>query len=80
QFLMGAAIMTGIAVVFFLIVTIFERKLTPHGRSKARKLAVFNSWILFPIVILASIVLLVRDPVHLPQRLGSIPVFALWMV
>ncbi|RTL59722.1 MAG: hypothetical protein EKK41_29200 [Hyphomicrobiales bacterium] len=80
QFLMGAAIMAGIAVVFFLIVTIFERKLTPHGSSKARKLAVFNSWIVFPIVILASIVLLVRDPVHLPQRLGSIPVFALWMV
>ncbi|MDX2202933.1 MAG: hypothetical protein NW223_09290 [Hyphomicrobiaceae bacterium] len=80
DFLIGTATLVAIAAFFFVLVSLFERKLTPHGSAKARKLAVFNSWILFPIVILASIVLLVRDPVHLPQRLGAIPIFCLWMV
>ncbi len=80
QFLIGAVTAAGIGLVFFLLVTLFERKLTPVGSAKSRKLAVFSSWILFPLVILASIILLVRDPVHLPGRIGSIPVFALWMV
>lgn len=80
DFVMGAAICIGLAVAMFLATAVFERQLTPVGSSRARKVALFNNWLLFPLVILASIVLLVRDPVHLPQLLGSIPIFALWLV
>ena len=38
-----------------------------------------NNWLLFPLFILASIGLLIYNPVWLPQQLGSIPIFALWM-
>jgi hypothetical protein len=59
---------------------LFGRGVTPHGSRGARRLAIVSNWLLFPLVILASIILLVRDPVHLPQALGAIPVFCLWMV
>ena len=62
------------------LIALFERTLTPTGSRGARRLAIFSNWMLFPLVVLASIVLLVRDPVHLPQYVGSIPLFALWMV
>jgi hypothetical protein len=80
DFAIGSLLCVALAVAVFVIVTLFERSLTPHGSSRARKLAIFSNWMLFPLVVLASIVLLVRDPVHLPQTLGSIPLFALWMV
>ncbi len=80
HFVLGAVICIALAVAVFLVTAIFERKLTPHGSRSARKFAIFNNWLLFPLVILASIILLVRDPVHLPQLLGSIPIFSLWMV
>src|SRR5581483_6612732 len=80
DFIIGTAICAALAVIVFLVITVFERKLTPHGSPRARKLAIFSNWMLFPLVILASIVLLIRDPVHLPQALGSIPLFALWLV
>lgn len=80
DFLIGSATAAGIAAILLLLVTLFERKLTPVGSGRARKLAIFNNWMLFPLVILASIVLLVRDPVHLPQALGALPIFSLWMV
>ena len=46
------------------------------GRAASRSL---NNWLLFPLFILASIGLLIYYPVWLPQQLGSIPIFALWM-
>ena len=78
--MIGSVICVALAAVVFVVIALFERNLTPHGSSRARKLAIFSNWMLFPLVILASIILLVRDPVHLPQTLGSIPLFALWMV
>ena len=80
DFIIGSLICIALAVPLFLVIAVFERSLTPHGSGRARKLAIFSNWMLFPLIILASIVLLVRDPVHLPQALGSIPLFALWMV
>jgi hypothetical protein len=80
DFILGSLVCVGLAVLIFLLITFFERQLTPAGSGRARKLALFNNWLLFPLIILASIVLLVRDPVHLPQSVGSIPIFALWMV
>jgi hypothetical protein len=80
DFIIGSLICIALAVVVFIVIAVFERKLTPHGSIRARKLAIFSNWMLFPVVILASIILLIRDPVHLPQLLGSIPLFALWMV
>ncbi len=80
HFVFGAGICVGLAVVMFVIASVFERRLAPVGSGRARRVAVFNNWLLFPIVVLASIVLLVRDPVYLPQSLGTIPIFALWMV
>lgn len=80
DFIQGVAICVGLAVLVFIATAAFERQLTPVGSGRARKLAIFSNWLLFPLVILASIVLLVRDPVHLPQLVGSVPIFALWMV
>jgi hypothetical protein len=80
DFIIGSLICVALAVAVFLAIAVFERSLTPHGSTRARRLAIFSNWLLFPLVILASIVLLVRDPVHLPQTLGSIPLFALWLV
>ena len=80
DFIIGSLICVAAAVIIFLVVSLFERSVTPHGSRRARRLAIFSNWMLFPVVILASIILLIRDPVHLPQRVGSIPLFALWMV
>jgi len=80
DFIIGVAICIALAVIVFVAITLFERSLTPHGSTRARKLAIFSNWMLFPLVILASIILLIRDPVHLPQTVGSIPLFALWLV
>ena len=80
DFVIGVAICAALALVVFLVTAVFERSLTPHGSDRARKLAIFSNWMLFPLAILVSIVLLVRDPVHLPQAFGSIPLFALWLV
>jgi len=80
DFIIGSVICVALAAIVFVVIALFERNLTPHGSSRARKLAIFSNWMLFPLVILASIILLIRDPVHLPQTLGSIPLFALWMV
>ena len=80
DFIVGSLICLVLALIVFLVVTLFERHLTPHGSRRARNLAVFSNWMLFPVVVLASIILLIRDPVHLPQALGSIPLFALWVV
>jgi hypothetical protein len=80
HFIIGALICVALAALVFIATTLFERSLTPAGSGSARKLAIFSNWLLFPLVILASIVLLIRDPVHLPQTFGAIPIFALWMV
>jgi len=80
DFVIGSLICLALAAMAFVGVTLFERHLTPHGSSRARKLAIFSNWMLFPVVVLASVILLVRDPVHLPQAFGSIPLFALWVV
>ena len=80
DFIIGSLICVAAAVIIFLVVSLFERSVTPHGSRRARRLAIFSNWMLFPLVVLASIILLIRDPVHLPQRVGSIPLFALWMV
>ena len=80
DFVIGSLICIALAAVVFIVIAGFERSFTPHGSGRARKLAIFSNWMLFPLVILASIILLIRDPVHLPQTLGSIPLFALWMV
>ena len=73
DFVIGSLICIALAAVVFIVITVFERSLTPHGSSRARKLAIFSNWMLFPLIILASIVLLVRDPVHLPQTLRVDP-------
>ena len=69
DFIIGSVICVALAAIVFVVITLFERNLTPHGSSRARKLAIFSNWMLFPLVILASIILLIRDPVHLPQTL-----------
>jgi hypothetical protein len=79
DFIIGAGVCVALAAALFVLITLFERNLTPAGSSRARRLAIFSNWMLFPLVILASIVLLVRDPVLLPQLFGSIPLFALWL-
>ncbi len=80
DFLIGAGICGALAVVVLIGIAAFERGVTPAGTARARRLAIFSNWMLFPVVILASIVLLIRDPVHLPQLFGAIPLFALWLV
>jgi hypothetical protein len=78
-FIMGEVICVALAVLVFLVAWSFERRLAPVGSPRVRRLAVLNNWLLFPILILASIGLLIYYPVWLPQQVGSIPIFALWM-
>src|SRR5262245_385673 len=59
DFVVGSLICLVLAIIVFVVVTLFERHLTPHGSSRARKLAVFSNWMLFPLVVLASIILLI---------------------
>jgi hypothetical protein len=79
EFTLGAVTCLGLAVVVFVVASMFERNLAPVGSRRARRVAVVNNWALFPLLILASIGLLIYSPVKLPQELGSIPIFALWM-
>ena len=79
EFTLGAVVCLGLAVVVFVAAAMFERNLAPVGSRRARRVAVVNNWALFPLLILASIGLLIYSPVKLPQELGSIPIFALWM-
>ena len=79
EFAKGTILCLVLAVVVFIAATYFERRLAPVGSQRVRRLAIINNWLLFPIIILASIVFLVFYPVRLPQLVGSIPIFALWM-
>ena len=79
EFAIGALVCLVLAVLVFVAATMFERNLAPAGSRRVRKVAILNNWLLFPLFILASIALLIYYPVWLPQQLGSIPIFALWM-
>jgi hypothetical protein len=57
DFVIGSLICLLLAAIVFAFVTVFERQLTPHGSGRARRLAIFSNWMLFPAVVLASIVL-----------------------
>ena len=52
----------------------------PTGSRQARRVAMLNNWLLFPLVILASIVLLIHDPVTCRSSWARSRIFALWMV
>jgi hypothetical protein len=79
EFTRGVLVCVALAVLVFILVWLFERNLAPMGSRRARRVATLNNWLLFPLFILASIGLLIYYPVWLPQQLGSIPIFALWM-
>ena len=79
EFAKGALVCVVLAVLVFIAATLFERNLAPVGSRRVRRLAIFNNWLLFPLFILASIALLIYYPVWLPQQLGSIPIFTLWV-
>jgi hypothetical protein len=79
EFTKGVLVCLVLAVLVFIIATLFERNLAPMGSRRVRRVAILNNWLLFPLFILASIALLIYYPVWLPQQLGSIPIFALWM-
>jgi hypothetical protein len=79
QFDIAAAVCVAVAAVIFIMAAVFERKLAPVGSRSVRRVAFLNNWLLFPPLILGSIILLIYYPVILPQRIGTIPIFALWM-
>lgn len=79
EFKIGAATFLGLALAVLILTTWFERSLAPVGSRRVRRLARVNVWLLFPVLILASIGLLTYSPVEFPQALGSIPIFALWV-
>ena len=79
EFTKGVIVCVVLAMLVFIIATLFERNLAPMGSRRVRRVAILNNWLLFPLFILASIALLIYYPVWLPQQLGSIPIFALWM-
>ncbi len=79
EFTLGVVTCVVLALAVFVVAAMFERNLAPVGSRRVRRVAVVNNWALFPLFILASIGLLIYNPVKLPQALGSIPIFALWM-
>jgi hypothetical protein len=59
EFLFGVGICVALALALFVVIALFERSLTPAGSGRARSLADASNWMLFPLVILISIILLV---------------------
>jgi hypothetical protein len=77
DFEMGIGVCIALGVVVFIITLIFERRMQEAGRT--RQVATYSNWVVFPIVAAASVALLALDPVSLPQAVGVVPIFALWM-
>ena len=77
DFEMGIGICIALGVVIFIVTLIFERRMQDADRT--RKVATYSNWVIFPIIVCASVAVLALDPVRMPQALGVVPVFALWM-
>ena len=62
-------ICVALAAIVFVVIALFERNLAPHGGGRARKLAIFSNWMLFPWSSSPDHPAYPRS-VHLPQALS----------
>jgi hypothetical protein len=75
---LAAAVCAGLAIVIFLFIWVFERKMIE--RDQTRRVARSSNWFVFPIVAAVSIAWIALEPVGRSQFFGVVPIFALWMV
>ena len=47
--------------------------------GRTQRVATISNWVVFPIIAVASVVLLALDPIRVSQTVGVVPIFALWM-
>lgn len=73
----GIGICIALGIVVFVITLILEYRMRETGRTQ--RVAAISNWVVFPILAIVSVALLILDPVRIPQTLGVVPIFALWM-
>jgi hypothetical protein len=76
----GIAVCALLAALIFFLSILVERNLDLAGSSRARRVTALSTWLLFPCIVLAFVVFLVADQVRVPQYLGAVPIFAVWMI
>ena len=69
-----------LAVLVLVASILLERGMDPAGSSRARKVTALSNWLLFPCLVLAFVASLTADQVRIPQQLGAVPIFAVWMI
>ena len=69
-----------LAVLILVVSILLERGMDPAGSSRARKVTALSNWLLFPCLVLAFVASLMADQVRIPQQLGAVPIFAVWMI
>ncbi|HJZ43108.1 MAG TPA: hypothetical protein VJ233_05265 [Hyphomicrobiaceae bacterium] len=77
---LGIAVCVLLAVLVFVVTILLERGMDPAGSSRARKVTALSNWLLFPGIVLAFVAFLTADQVRVPQSLGAVPIFAVWMI
>jgi hypothetical protein len=76
----------GITVCFLLAALVLiasivlERGMEPAGSIRARRVTSLSTWLLFPGIVAAFVAVLMADQVRVPQYLGAVPIFAVWMI
>jgi hypothetical protein len=79
DFVIAIATSVVVAVLLLIVAALFERRLALRGPDSARRVAFFTNWVVFPIVVAASVAVISYDPIRLSQFFGGIPIFALWI-
>src|SRR6185503_8690190 len=73
------AICCGLAAALFVIAALFEWLVGRKNPERLRKIAAYSNWVLFPAAAAISVAIICWDQVRMPQLLGAVPLFALWM-
>jgi hypothetical protein len=76
----GAAVCLVLAAVMLIVTILLERGMDPAGSTRARRVTALSNWLLFPAIVVAFVIVLLADQVRVPQYLGSVPIFAVWMI
>jgi hypothetical protein len=80
DFYFGMVICLLLAALVFAAIMLLERGMEPAGSTRARRVTTLSNWLLFPSISLAFVAFLAADQVRVPQYLGTVPIFAVWMV
>jgi hypothetical protein len=76
----GIVVCLLLAALVLIAAVLLERGLDPAGSARARRATALSNWLLFPSIVAAFIAVLMADQVRVPQYLGTVPIFAVWMI